>query len=54
VVNVHQFVDQQRRDAMIASLQDLRFRAHDPAANIWAVESFVIILLICSATRLKR
>ena len=45
VVNVHQFADQQRRDAMVASLDSLRFRALRPYGNIWAVESFVIILL---------
>jgi hypothetical protein len=45
VVNVHQFADQQRRDAMVASLQDLRFRALRPYGNVWAVESFVIVLL---------
>jgi hypothetical protein len=45
VVNVHQFADQQRRDAMVASLQGLRFRALRPYGNVWAVESFVIILL---------
>lgn len=45
VVNVHQFGDQQRRDAMVHSLQDLRFRALRPYANVWPVESFVIILL---------
>ena len=45
VVNVHQFVDQQRRDAMVAGFQDLRFRALRPYGNVWAVESFVIVLL---------
>jgi hypothetical protein len=45
VVNVHQFTDQQRRDAMVVALQDLRFKALRPYANVWAVESFVIILL---------
>jgi hypothetical protein len=45
VVNVHQFADQQRRDAMVRSLQDLRFRALRPYGNVWVVESFVIILL---------
>ena len=45
VVNVHQFADEQRRDAMVVALQDLRFRALRPYANVWAVESFVIILL---------
>ena len=45
VVNVHQFTDQQRRDAMVHSLQDLRFRALRPYGNVWVVESFVIILL---------
>jgi hypothetical protein len=45
VVNVHQFSDLQRRDAMVASLQDLRFRALRPYGNVWVVENFVIILL---------
>ena len=45
VVNVHQFADQQRRDAMVASLENLRFRALRPYGNVWAVESFVIVLL---------
>jgi hypothetical protein len=45
VVNVHQFADLQRRDAMVRSLQDLRFRALRPYGNVWVVESFVIILL---------
>lgn len=45
VVNVHQFSDLQRRDAMVHSLQDLRFRALRPYGNVWVVESFVIILL---------
>jgi hypothetical protein len=45
VVNVHQFADLQRRDAMVASLQELRFRALRPYGNVWVVESFVIILL---------
>ena len=45
VVNVHQFADQQRRDAMVASFQDLRFRALRPYGNVWVVENFVIVLL---------
>ena len=45
VVNVHQFADQQRRDAMVMSFKDLRFRALRPYGNVWAVESFVIVLL---------
>src|SRR5687767_1952265 len=45
VVNVHQFADQQRRDAMVASLESLRFRALRPYGDVWAVESFVIVLL---------
>jgi len=45
VVNVHQFSDLERRDAMVASLQDLRFRALRPYGNVWVVENFVIILL---------
>ena len=45
VVNVHQFEDEQRRDAMVMSFQDLRFRALRPYGNVWAVENFVIVLL---------
>lgn len=45
VVNVHQFADRERLDAMVASLQDLRFRALRPYGSVWAVENFVIILL---------
>jgi len=45
VVNVHQFSDLQRRDAMVASLQDLRFRPLRPYGSVWVVENFVIILL---------
>lgn len=45
VVNVHQFANQQRRDAMVVSLQDLRFRALRPYGNVWAIENFVIVLL---------
>ena len=45
VVNVHQFADQERRDAMVVSLQDLRFRALRPYGSVWAVENFVIVLL---------
>ncbi len=45
VVNVHQFADQEKRDAMVISLQDLRFRALRPYGSVWAVENFVIVLL---------
>jgi len=45
VVNVHQFADQRRRDAMVAAFQELRFRALRPYGSVWAVESFVIVLL---------
>lgn len=45
VVNVHQFTDPQARDAMIASLQSLRFRALRVYGSVWAVDSFVIVLL---------
>jgi hypothetical protein len=45
VVNVYQFVDEQKRDAMVATFQDLRFRALRPYGNVWTVESFVIVLL---------
>lgn len=45
VVNVHQFVDIEARDAMVASLQNLRYRALRAYADVWAVDNFVIILL---------
>jgi hypothetical protein len=45
VVNVHQFADQEGRDAMVAALQDLRFRALRPYGDVWAVDNFVIVLL---------
>ena len=45
VVNVHQFADQEARDAMVASLQNLRFRALRAYGDVWVVEGFVIVLL---------
>lgn len=45
VVNVHQFADQEHRDAMVASLQDLRFRALRPFGSVWVVDTFVVVLL---------
>jgi hypothetical protein len=45
VVNVHQFADQQHRDAMVASLQELRFRALRPFGSVWVVDTFVVVLL---------
>lgn len=45
VVNVHQFATEQQRDAMVMSLQDLRFRALRPYGSVWAVDNFVIVLL---------
>ena len=45
VVNVHQFADQEARDAMVAAFQDLRFRALRPYGDVWAVDNFVIVLL---------
>ena len=45
VVNVHQFTDQEARDAMVASLQNLRFRALRAYGDVWVVEDFVIVLL---------
>jgi hypothetical protein len=45
VVNVHQFADQERRDAMVAAMQGLRFRALRPYGSVWAVDNFVIVLL---------
>lgn len=45
VVNVHQFADVEARDAMVASLQNLRYRALRAYADVWAVDNFVIILL---------
>jgi len=45
VINVHQFADQQARDAMVSALQDLRFRALRPYGSVWVVDNFVIVLL---------
>lgn len=45
VVNVHQFADQEARDAMVASLQNLRFRALRAYGDVWVVEGFVVVLL---------
>jgi hypothetical protein len=45
VVNVHQFVDEESRDAMVSSLQNLRFRALRAYGDVWAVDDFVIVLL---------
>jgi hypothetical protein len=45
VVNVHQFADQEARDAMVESLRNLRYRALRAYANVWAVDNFVLILL---------
>jgi hypothetical protein len=45
VVNVHQFADDEARDAMVASLQNLRFRALRAYGDVWVVEGFVIVLL---------
>jgi hypothetical protein len=45
VVNVHQFSDQEGRDAMMAAFQGLRFRALRPYGDVWAVDNFVIVLL---------
>jgi hypothetical protein len=45
VVNVHQFADQESRDAMVASLQNLRFRALRAYGDVWVVEGFVVVLL---------
>lgn len=45
VVNVHQFADEEARDAMMASLQNLRFRALRAYADVWAIDNFVLVLL---------
>jgi hypothetical protein len=45
VVNVHQFADRQSRDAMVASLQNLRFRALQAYGDVWVVDDFVVVLL---------
>ncbi|NJM92305.1 MAG: hypothetical protein HC861_06455 [Rhodospirillaceae bacterium] len=41
VVNVHQFADEQRRDAMVVALQDLRFRrsGRTPTSGRWRISS---------------
>lgn len=45
VVNVHQFSDQGARDAMVASLRDLRYRALRAYGSVWVVDNFVVVLL---------
>lgn len=45
VVNVHQFTDQDSRDAMVARLQNLRFRALRAYGDVWVVDDFVVVLL---------
>jgi hypothetical protein len=45
VVNVHQFADQESRDAMVARLQNLRFRALRAYGDVWVVDDFVVVLL---------
>lgn len=45
VVNVHQFADPEARDAMVASLQNLRFRALQAYGDVWVVDDFVVVLL---------
>ncbi len=45
VVNVHQFADRDSRDAMVASLQNLRFRALRAYGDVWVVNDFVVVLL---------
>jgi hypothetical protein len=45
VVNVHQFDDLQARDAMVASLRDLRFRALRAYGSVWVVDYYVVVLL---------
>lgn len=45
VVNVHQFADQESRDAMVARLQNLRFRALRAYGDLWVIDDFVVVLL---------
>ncbi len=45
VVNVHQFANAEDRDAMVASLHNLRYRALKAYGSVWAVDNFVVILL---------
>ena len=45
VVNVHQFTDEQARDAMVVSLQSLQFRALRAYGDVWAIDNFVLVLL---------
>lgn len=45
VVNVHQFADLESRDAMVARLQNLRFRALRAYGDVWVVDDFVVVLL---------
>ena len=55
VVNVHQFADQQRRDAMVASLREPAVQgAHDLTATSGRSKVLSSSCLARSATRLKR
>jgi hypothetical protein len=45
VVVVHQFANQRARDAMAASLRDLRYRALRAYADLWIVDNYVVVLL---------
>lgn len=45
VVNVHQFADAEARDAMVASLQSLQFRALRAYGDVWAIDNYVLVLL---------
>jgi hypothetical protein len=45
VANVHQFANLQARDALVASLRDLRYRALRAYGNVWVVDNFVVVLL---------
>jgi hypothetical protein len=45
VITVHQFSNRQARDAMVASLRDLRYRALRAYADLWIVDNYVVILL---------
>jgi hypothetical protein len=45
LVNVHQFADAEARDAMVASLQSLQFRALRAYGDVWAIDDYVLVLL---------
>jgi hypothetical protein len=45
VVTVYQFDNTENRDAVVAGLRNLRYRALQTYGDIWAVDHFVVVIL---------